>query len=147
MERMSVDEARRRYCPPDAELCPVCRHPLAKHEFACMPGGHVGAYEADQRQQEVERTAFIEAITKLADDPEFRRSFLTHYNMWLHPPLMVEPPIDLSKFDFRPGAINWVTPEEQEALAGYKFMPVYIQERQRDGACAGDPRGEPGVLK
>lgn len=56
-----------------------------------------------------DRAAFIEAITKLADDEAFRRSFMEHYQIWLHPPMFVVGSApDLSEFDLRPGAINWV---------------------------------------
>lgn len=36
-----------------------------------------------------EREAFMAAIVKLADDAEFRKSFMTHYNLWLHAPMIV----------------------------------------------------------
>jgi len=62
-----------------------------------------------------DREAFMAAIVKLADDPEFRRSFLTHYQQWLYPPVLVNGDVTEKFFDGRPGAITPVTDEEMRA--------------------------------
>lgn len=58
------------------------------------------------------RDEFMAAVVRLADNPEFCKSFLDHYHLWLHPPLIVAAEPLHTILDRRPGAVNYVSKEE-----------------------------------
>ena len=55
------------------------------------------------------KVAFIVAITKLADDPSFRKAFLDHYHHWLNPPMLVDCGLKDVPSSLLPGHITYVS--------------------------------------
>jgi hypothetical protein len=62
------------------------------------------------------KEAFMAAIMKLADDEAFRRSFLTHYQLWLHPPMIVGPTFEGVQFNTEPGGITFLSEEQIHSI-------------------------------
>lgn len=64
------------------------------------------------------RKAFVEAVCKLADDPQVREAFLKFYHLSLCPPLVLskEAAKVVRDMDLRPGSINFVDEEQMELL-------------------------------
>lgn len=68
--------------------------------------------------EDLSREAFMAAIVKLADDEAFRTSFLRHYHLFLHPPMVVTPDFAGVLWNSDPGGITLLT-DEQMKLAGW----------------------------
>jgi len=77
-------------------------------------------------EPDTSREAFMAAIVRLADDEAFRRSFLMHYQLWLHPPLVIDRGLDLA-INMTPGAITYIDLEESR---------LHVERLMRDSGGA-----------
>lgn len=102
---------------------PHLRTPFCGKPGCEMPPQAV-AYEAAQRVAESERAAFIAAITKLADDADFRRSFLDHCNRWLNPMTVVTRIVDDVDPASRPPRTEvWCPDRDTQPIEGIEIAP------------------------